>query len=98
MSQWRQCLGANLRGTFYSFEEYWTKPEGLVIKSLMHYAKLNNKRLMIIPYQEESNELRSKEEAYFRGLMGSEPEFLNPSEPYACYQAVDSAEIVVSLD
>ena len=98
VSQWRQLSGANLGGTYYSFEEYWAKPDGLVIQCLMHYAKLKNKQLKIIPSQWASNDLRDKEEAYFRGLMGCEPEFFHPSWPDASYQAVDSAEIVITID
>ena len=39
-----------------------------------------------------------KEKDYFRELMGIEPEFFNLPGSYAGYQAVDSAEIVVSTD
>ncbi len=98
VSQWRQSSGVSLGGTYYSFEDFWAKPDGLVIQCLMNYARLKNKQLMIIPSRRTSDDLRSNEEAYFRKLMGSEPEFLCPSGLNASYQAVDSAEIVISID
>jgi surface carbohydrate biosynthesis protein len=98
VSQWRQNVGVNMGGTFYSFEDLCTKPDGIVVKYLINYAKLKNKKLMIIPSRSASNDLRSKEEAYFRGLMGGEPEFLHSSGPNGSYKAIDSAEIVVSVD
>jgi surface carbohydrate biosynthesis protein len=98
VSQWRQSSGVKLGETYYSFEDFWTKPDGLVIQCLINYAKIKNRQLMIIPCKYTSNDLRKKEEAYFRELMGSEPEFLCPSGPNSSYQAVDSSEIVVAID
>ncbi len=98
VSQWRQSSGINLGGTFYSFDNFWRKPDDLIIQCLINYARLKNKQLVIILGQRASDDLRSNEEAYFRKLMGSEPEFLCPLGSCAGYQAVDSAEVVVSLD
>lgn len=98
VSQWRQSSGVKLGETYYSFEDFWTKPEGLIIRCLVNYAKIKNRKLMIIPCKYTSDDLRSKERAYFRELMGCEPEFLCPSEANASYQAVDSSEVVVAID
>ncbi len=100
VSQWRNSLGMSMGGVFFSFEDFWAKPDRLVVKCLMQYSKIKNKRLMIIPAvrRQFSEDLRSKEEAYFRDLLGSEPEFLCPSGPSPSYHAADSAEVVVTVD
>jgi len=100
VSQWRKSKGFYMEGVFLPFEEHWTKPDSLVVQCLQEYAKNNNKRLMIIPagLRDPSIDLLEEEKDYYRELMGEEPEFFNPSGPYAAYQSIDSAEIVVALD
>jgi len=100
VSQWRDCAGFQMKGDFCLFEDFWTKPDSLVVQCLMQYAKTKNKQLMIIPNRLKNlpEDLIRREEDYYRELLGSEPEILYPSGPYPAYQAVDSAEIVVSLD
>ena len=98
---------------FVSFEDCWVRPDALIIPFLTHYARKNDKRLMIIPntrfpedllrkkYDDEllvSQKELQREKDYFRKLMGIEPEFSETSGPYSSYKAVDSAEIVVSID
>jgi surface carbohydrate biosynthesis protein len=39
-----------------------------------------------------------REETYFRELLGCDPEFLESEEPHSSYSAVDSAEVVVTID
>lgn len=100
VSQWRDSPGLNMRGVFHPFEDFWTKPDGLVVQCLMQYAKIKNKRLMIISATTRhiSEDFRRREKAYFRDLMGSEPEFLRPSGPCSSYHATDSADVVVAVD
>jgi len=83
---------------YFSFEDFWTPSENLIIQCLKHYARENDKRLIIIPNSRSSENLLRKEKEYFRELMGIEPEFFEASGPYPSYQAVDSAEVVVSID
>jgi surface carbohydrate biosynthesis protein len=100
LSSWRPSTGLNMKETFVPFEDFWTKPESLVVQCLAQYAKVKNKRLMIIPnrHKNSTEDLARREESYYRELLGSEPELLSPPGPYPGYQAVDSAEIVVSID
>ena len=81
-----------------SFDDLWTNPDNLIIQCLMHYAEEKKKRVVFIPRQLKNSELLVQEKNYYRKLMGNEPEFLLPSEPYPSYSSVDSAEVVVSLD
>jgi surface carbohydrate biosynthesis protein len=98
ISHWQPCKGVYIKGTFFSFEKVWKRPNHLVIQCLMSYAKEKNKRLIIIPSKRSKEGLLSQEKSYYRELMGVEPEFYKPSEPYPSYQAIDSVELVVALD
>jgi surface carbohydrate biosynthesis protein len=58
---------------------------------------------MIIPNTSVRNScfpegLLKKEKDYYRKIMGVEPEFLEEPGPYPSYQAVDSAEIIVTIE
>ena len=99
----RVSIGENL----FSFEDFWTRPDSIVISCLMNYASENNKRLVIIPSSPQarngydsktSSDLLSMEKDYYRQLMDIEPEFSEFLDSYTSYQAVDSAEIVVTLE
>ena len=61
----------------------------------MQYAKEKNKRLVILPRFKGPFE---PEKEYYIKLMGCEPEFIFLPGLYPNYKAVDSAEIIVSLD
>jgi surface carbohydrate biosynthesis protein len=100
ISEWRQITGTYKKGVYYSFEEFFTKPDRLLIQCLVQYAKTNNKRLMIIPnrLKHSTEDLGRQVEDYYRKLLGSEPEFLCPSGSGSAYHAVDSAEIVVAIN
>jgi surface carbohydrate biosynthesis protein len=97
VSEWRISKGCWIRNVFTSFEDFWTRPDKLVIQCLMQYAREKNKRLVIIPSKVSNNGLLDQEKDYFRGLMGCEPEFLQPLEPYPSYRSIDAADIVVAL-
>jgi surface carbohydrate biosynthesis protein len=100
ISQWRPVAGMNMSGNFCPFDDFWRKPDSLILSCLVRYAKAKNKRLMIIPnrHKNGSEERIRGEEGYFRELLGSELRILSPSGPDSGYQAVDSAELVVSVD
>ena len=91
VSQWLQ-YGHSLNETFYSNEEL-DQTDRPIIQCLVRYAEAKNKRLLIIPRNLKDSELRVMEEAYFRDLIGGEPEFFEPPG----YRAVDTADVVVSV-
>jgi surface carbohydrate biosynthesis protein len=98
VSQWRLSPGIDLGYTFCSFNDFWVKPDTLVLQCLMSYASKNNKKLMIIPSQRNDSDVPISEKDYFRKVMGGEPEFLEPSGSCSGYHAVDLADIVVALE
>ncbi len=85
-------------GIFYTQEAYLGRSDRFAIQCLSDYAKKNNKRLVIILRYRKFVELRAKEEAYFRELIGHECEFSEPQGTYGVYHAVDAAEVVVATD
>jgi surface carbohydrate biosynthesis protein len=97
VSVWKKSKGRWFGDTFSSFEDFWTRPDKLVIQCLMKYAKEKNKRLVIALRCQHDNDLLSQEKNYFKGIMGVEPEFLQTSGLYTIYPIIDSAEVVVSL-
>jgi surface carbohydrate biosynthesis protein len=99
ISQWRPT-GFQMGEYFCSFDEVYRKSDSLILSFLAQYVKTKNKRLMIIPnrHKNASKERIKGEEEYFKDLLGSELELLSPSGSDPGYHAVDSAEIVVSVD
>jgi surface carbohydrate biosynthesis protein len=98
VGHFRTDAGWHIGDKFFPFEDVWAGPDNLILQCLVRYAKEKNKRLIIIPSSHHSNELFIQEKDYFRKLMGSEPEFIEPRGPYPSYNAVDSSEVVVSLE
>lgn len=79
-------------------EKYREQIYRLVLPCLVNYAEEKDKRLTIIPRNYKQCHLLNQEKSFFRDLMGSEPEFYESKEYDPSYQAVDSAEVVVSFD
>ena len=92
---WNMVL-PNKAGFACSYDDYYWKTDGLILKCLLRYAKEKSKRVMIIPRHLKGADLYGAEKAYFREILGSEPEYLEPEGPHPGYQAVDSAEVTVS--
>jgi surface carbohydrate biosynthesis protein len=97
VSSWTPA-GYILGGVFTEAEDFNEKIDRPIIQCLVRYAEENRKKLVFIPRNCRDNELRAKEEAYFRELLGCDPEFLEPKEPYPGYSSVDYAEVVVTSD
>jgi surface carbohydrate biosynthesis protein len=87
------------------WKSYFEKAYDLVLPWLVSYAKEKRKRLMVLlrspvevrDINSKHADLLSQEKAYFRSLMGSETEFFESKDCYSSYQAIDSAEVVVTL-
>lgn len=97
VSQWLED-GFYMNQIFYTHEAFFGQADRPVLLCLTQYAKDHNKRLLIIPRHRQHSDLRSREAAYFREILGCEPEFLEPKGKYPSYQAVDAAEVVVTID
>jgi surface carbohydrate biosynthesis protein len=96
ISTW-QKLRFHSRSNVYTEETYFA-PEAIIIQTLLCYVREKNKRLMIIPRCLQQEESRGHEAAYFRELLGQEPEFLDQPEPLSSYRAMDAADVVVGVD
>jgi surface carbohydrate biosynthesis protein len=97
VSQWRKGLPFSQNGIFYTHEEIIEQPDRLVVQLLGSYAKNNNKRLKII-LKTEQNTLVSLEKAYFKNILGYEPDFQKKQGPYSSYGFLDSSEVVVTIE
>ena len=89
ISQWDLCD---------PWKSYFEQASGLILQCLVSYAKENGKKLTIIPRNRKQDNLFRQEKDFYRGLMGSEPEFYESKDFCSGYQAVDSAEVVVTLN
>tara|TARA_B100000686_G_scaffold176244_1_gene183294 strand:+ start:3059 stop:4267 length:1209 start_codon:yes stop_codon:yes gene_type:complete len=104
VSQWRDSKGFYLEfpyiygSTYSSFEDFWIKPDRIILPYLKEYARKNNKRFMIIPSQGKESPLRLKEESYYKKMMGGEVELLDGEEPFPAYNAIDKTEVVIGID
>lgn len=96
-SQWHKD-GFYMGDIFYTQKRFFEQVERPIVKCLSSYAKNKNKRMMIIPRNNRYSHLRAQEEAYFHHLLGEECIFLEPQGLYSSYQALDSAEVVVTVD
>jgi len=97
ISQWHKN-GFYAKGIFWNTESYSRQVDSIVIESLLKYAKLNNKKLMIVPRKSKDSPLRIEEESYFNKLLGNDAQYLDPEGQYSSYHAIDQAEIVVGID
>ena len=98
VSQWHHKFNCVWDGTHYTEKTFAALAEPLIIPALVLYARENNKRLTIVRRSRQQSDLRSLEEAYFREILGHEPEFLDPPGTCRSYLALDAADVVVSVD
>jgi surface carbohydrate biosynthesis protein len=97
VSQWHPH-GIYMGKKFVSQEDFFGQFDRLIIQNLVNYAEDKNKRFMIIPRHAKGSKMRIKEEAYYRSIAASEPEYLDAEGFYPGYTAVDVAEVVVMVD
>lgn len=91
--------GIVLNGEPILHDEFFRKPDVLVLGALLTYARANGKRLVIIPrYRRTQMPERGREEAYYRELLGAEADFLEPDTDNPSYAAVDMAGVSVAID
>jgi surface carbohydrate biosynthesis protein len=91
--------GIVLDGKPMSHDEFFKKPDFLVLGALLTYARVNGKRLVIIPrYRCTQMPERGREEDYYRELLGAEVDFLEPDTDNPSYAAVDMAGVSVAID
>ena len=84
-----------IKNNFISRDALFTRPDQIKIQFLAQYAKEKNKRLVIIPRLKGNID---QEKEYHIKLLGYEPEFIFLPGLFPNYKAIDSAEVIVSLD
>ena len=89
VSQWEPYPG--------EWKNYFDCVHDLVLPWLVSYAKEKGKLLTILLRSGKQGDLLSQEKAYFRNLIGSEPEFYEPKDSYSGYHAIDFAEVVITF-
>jgi surface carbohydrate biosynthesis protein len=91
--------GIVLDGKPMSHDEFFKKTDTLVLGGLLTYARVNARRLVVIPrYRHTQKPERGREEAYFRELLGAEVDFLEPDTDNPSYTAVDMSGVTVAID
>ncbi|MCW7462973.1 LA_1612 family putative O-antigen biosynthesis protein [Leptospira limi] len=93
ISQHREKGEIRIQDRLFSFEDFFTRPDSIVLSSLSKYAEKNNKEVAII-----MSGKGSFEKEYFLSLASTNLRFIENSNSDTAYHAVDEAEVVVSLD
>lgn len=94
VSQYKQ-QGVTIGGHHFSHEEFYRKPDSLILKFLVRYASARAKKLLIVTRSRCPKELK-EEQAYFCAIVGPAASFAGGDWFGDSYEAVDSAEVVVS--
>jgi surface carbohydrate biosynthesis protein len=99
VSQFRDTIGFNMGGIFYSFEKFWAAEE-IIIPFLLEFANKKGLDFFIIPStgHYKNPTLLEREKKYFNGIAGRECQFSNWYSYCSSYDAIDSAEVVVAVD
>ena len=87
--------GVRIGTHYFSPEEFYRKPDAIIVNFLVRYASSRGRRLLIITRSPSPKGLRD-EQAYFCDLVGQTVDFASGNWFGASYAAVDSAEVVVS--
>ncbi len=99
ISQFRETRGISLGGRFFTHNEYYQKPDKLVLEFLVGYAKKTGKTLLIVPCSDSRQDPNlSKERDYFDRLLGEKVPFSEGRGFGSSYDSVDTAEVVVCVE
>jgi surface carbohydrate biosynthesis protein len=99
ISQYRNTPGLTLGGRFFTREEFFERPDRIVLSFLADYASRTGRRLVVIPCGHLFSPKDEEEERrYYRDLLGPDAAFLPASGMLASYDNVDSVEVAVTID
>jgi surface carbohydrate biosynthesis protein len=91
--------GIVLDGRSISHNDFFKKPDAIVLGALLTYARANEKHLVIIPrYQHNQRPERKREEAYYREMIDGTVEFLETNAENPSYAGVDMVGVSVAID
>lgn len=97
ISQWVSD-GFYMNNIYYSHEEFFEKPDKIVLDEIFKYARKSNKSVKIVLRNIKEGALRDLEIKYFKRILGNDCQFYGTSGQFPTYQAIDSAEVVITLD
>jgi surface carbohydrate biosynthesis protein len=99
ISQYRNLPAVAVSDRMVSRAEFYEQVDRVVLAFLLQYAKARHKALFIVPCAHlSSGREQPNERRYYNELLGQEMEFYRGTTPFASYDAVDSAEVVVGID
>jgi surface carbohydrate biosynthesis protein len=100
VSQYRESLGIPMGDRFVSHKDYFEQPDRIVLDFLGKYAEKRRKTIIVVPYSNRltNDAMFKREQAYYSQWLGENFAFSERNGPSSCYDAVDSAEVVVAID
>lgn len=100
VSQYRDTSGLIMNGTFYTHHQFFKLADYIILSFLVEYAIENELQFRIIPCTGNSKvpSMLTKEKSYYREIIGLDCEFYEWKWHGSSYDAVDSSEVVVSID
>ena len=82
----------------YTHWEFFGQADQPILTWVNEYARANNKKLVIVPRVFADKDLRPLEQAYYENILGDDAEFLDLEAKYPAYQAIDMADVVITVD
>lgn len=99
ISQYRRAEGISLGEKCFSHEEFFARADRLVLQFLAKYVEERGKKLTIVPCANYSRDgTLTIEREYYNRLLGSACNFSEWNWDGSSYDALDSSEVVVSID
>jgi surface carbohydrate biosynthesis protein len=98
ISQFRKSPGEEANGRFYPREEFYERTDQAVVPFLLRYAREHGKSFAIVPSFRAAATSSDEERRYYRSLLGEDCAFADEPGEHGSYDAVDKAEVVVSID
>jgi surface carbohydrate biosynthesis protein len=99
ISQFRNTEGFFWQGKYRAREDFFEKPDRIVLSFLLDYAQRHGRQLVIIPCPgDDPSYVWENEKSYYSRLMNHDFSFTPKTWHGSSYDATDAAEVVVGID
>ena len=98
ISQFRKSPGEEADGKFYPREFFYERSDRMVVPFLLRYAREHDKSFTIVPSFRAARASLEEERRYYREMLGEDCGFSEDAGENGSYDAVDKADVVVSID
>jgi surface carbohydrate biosynthesis protein len=99
VSQYRDSKDFEVNGTWYAGQSYFERVDRVVLGFLVDYVNRRGKELYIVPCSGyHRDDTLKREQEYFNRIAGRSCTFSEWGSMASSYEAIDSAEVVVSVD